>query len=114
MRLPLRLKAQAAGFEYVGWQQRIRSVSRRTRRGRIERASAENGRSEITAIVPIGELLHPGCRELAEFPADFHGYEPISDDGNSSENGAGVTANKPDSPRYRKGSEAIRPDSEEG
>lgn len=83
-------------------------------RGRIERVSAENGRSEITAIVPLAELLLPSSRELAEFPAHFHGYEPISDDGNSSENGAGVTANKPDSPRYRKGSEAVRPDSEEG
>ena len=86
----------------------------REHRGRIERIEAENGRSKIRAIVPLAELLLPGSRELAEFPSSFFGYEPISDDGDPGENGPPVTANKPNSPRYRRGYAAARPDSEEG
>lgn len=81
-------------------------------RGRIEGIEAENGRSEIRAIIPLAELLLPDCRELAEFPSDFFGYEPVFDDGNRSEDGPGVTANKPNSPRSRRGHEAASPDPE--
>jgi elongation factor G len=64
-------------------------------RGRIDRMVSENGRSEIKAIVPLAELLASGFSSLAEFPTEFAGYEAVSDDGASDENGLGVTANKP-------------------
>ncbi|MGH9590195.1 MAG: hypothetical protein ACRD25_07350 [Terracidiphilus sp.] len=83
-------------------------------RGRIERIDAGNGRSEIRAIVPLAELLLPDSQELGEFPAEFIGYEPVSDDASPGEDEAGVTAPKPNSPRYRKGSEAARLSAEEG
>jgi elongation factor G len=83
-------------------------------RGRVERKVTVNDRSEIEAIVPLSELLLSSSRGLAEFPSEFAGYEPVSDDGISSEDGSGVTANKPNYPRPGRGSEAARPDPEEG
>jgi translation elongation factor EF-G len=78
------------------------------RRGRIDRMLSENGWSEITAIVPLSELLLSDTG-LAEFPAEFAGYEAVSDDG-TSEDGPGVTANKPSHPPHGKRSETARPD----
>lgn len=83
-------------------------------RGRIEQIDAENGWCAIRAIVPLAELLLPESQELADFPAEFVGYAPVSDNGNTDENGPGVTVNRPDSPRYRSGSVAARPTPEEG
>lgn len=68
------------------------------RRGRIDRMVSENGRSEIRAIVPVAELLASGFSSLTECPTQFAGYEAVSDDGTSDENGQGVTANKPNRP----------------
>lgn len=78
-------------------------------RGRIDCIDTRNGRSEVRAIVPLAELLLPESRELGEFPTEFIGYEPVSDDANPDECGMGVTAPKPDSPRYKRRAEAARP-----
>jgi elongation factor G len=81
-------------------------------RGRIDRMVSENGRSEIKAIVPLAELLASGFSSLSECPTEFAGYEAVSDDGASDENGSGVTANKPNYPPAERRSEMARPESE--
>jgi elongation factor G len=81
-------------------------------RGRIDRMVSENGRSEIKAIVPLAELLASGFSSLTEFPTEFAGYEAVSDDGASDENGSGVTANKPNYPPAGRRSEIARPEPE--
>jgi elongation factor G len=79
-------------------------------RGRIESKLAGNGLSEIKAIVPLSELLTSVSSGLAEFPMEFAGYEPLSDQGSSGEDVSGVTSNKPNSPRPGRRSEMIQPD----
>jgi elongation factor G len=81
-------------------------------RGRVDRMLSENGWSEIRAMVPLSELLLSDSSGLAEFPAEFAGYEAVSDDG-ATENGPGVTANKPSRPPHGRRSEMARPELEE-
>jgi translation elongation factor EF-G len=81
-------------------------------RGRIDRMMSENGRSEIMAIVPLAELLALGFSSFAGYPTEFAGYEAVSDDGASDENGSGVTANKPNYPPAGRRSGMARPESE--
>ena len=71
-------------------------------RGRIERQRIVDGFSEIAAIVPLSELLDLASTGLAQFPMEFAGYEAVSDHGPSTDNGIGVTANKPNYPGPRR------------
>jgi len=80
------------------------------RRGRVERDLPVNGWCEIRAVVPLSELLLSSSRALAEFPAAFAGYEPVSNGGISGDYAAGVPAIKPNLPGCGRGFEAIRPD----
>ena len=82
-------------------------------RGRIDRELTVNGWSEFRAIVPLSELLLSSSHLLAEFPAEFAGYEPVADGGVSGENGTGVPANKPSRPPHGRRSETARPDQED-
>ena len=81
-------------------------------RGRIESTVTANGFSEIKAVVPLSELL-VSASGIAVCPMEFVGYEAVRDNGSSDENGAGVTANKPDGPRPGRRSEMARPDPED-
>ena len=81
-----------------------------THRGRVESDLAADGLSEIQAIVPLAELLLSNSSTLAEFPTELTGYEPVSRGGRSTDEGAGVTANKPNHPRQGRGSESAWPD----
>ncbi len=75
-------------------------------RGRIERQRIVDGFSEIDAAVPLSELLGSASKGLAHFPMEFAGYEPVSDHGTSTDNGIGVTANRPNSPKPKRRSDA--------
>lgn len=79
-------------------------------RGRIEHQSTVDRFSEIMAIVPLSELLNLASTGLAEFPMEFAGYEAVSDDESSTDNGSGVTANKPNYPRPWTRFDAARPE----
>jgi elongation factor G len=82
-------------------------------RGRIDRMRNENERSEITAIVPLSELLASSSNGLAAYPMEFAGYEAVRDDDPLNENGSGARANKPDRPKPSRRSEMARPDLED-
>jgi elongation factor G len=80
-------------------------------RGRIERNVSANGFCEIKAVVPLSELLVSvtgiaGCRR------DFAGYEVVRDS-DTSDDGSGVTADKPQGPRPGSRSEMARPGPED-
>ena len=83
-----------------------------THRGRIESSVTANGFSQIKAVVPLSELL-VSASGIAACPMEFVGYEAVRDNGSSDENGAGVTANKPNGPRPGRRSEMARPDPED-
>jgi elongation factor G len=78
------------------------------RHGRIEEMST----SEITASLPLSELLATSFRELGALTMRLAGYERVRDDGGSDESESGVTANNPNSPRPRSRFEAVRPEEE--
>jgi elongation factor G len=82
-------------------------------RGRVEHQQIVNSWVEIEAIVPLSELLLSSSHGLAEFPSEFAGYETVSDDDISNENGPGVTENKPNYPQRGRGSETARPEPED-
>lgn len=67
------------------------------RRGRVERMDTENNWTEITAIVPLSELLVWLTGGFAAFPAEFSGFEPMP--GDSDEIGTPVSVNNPRRPR---------------
>jgi elongation factor G len=82
-------------------------------RGRIERDEVTaNGLGEIKAIVPLSELLASASGELAEFPMEFAGYEPVRDHNSPHDGAAGVIASKPNHPRLgsRSGMARIEPE----
>jgi elongation factor G len=75
-------------------------------RGRIERQRIVDGFSEIEATVPLSELLGSASTGLGHFPMEFAGYEAVSDHGPSTDNGIGVTANRPNYPKPKRRSDA--------
>ena len=79
-------------------------------RGRIDRMRSEKGRSEITAVVPLSELLKSTSNGLADYPMEFAGYEAMRDSDSSNEDESGVTANKPKYPQQGSRAEAARPE----
>jgi elongation factor G len=81
-----------------------------THRGSFENELTANGFSEIRAVVPLSELLASNSRGLAEFPMEFAGYEAVRDNGSSTDNSSGVTANKPNYPRPRTRFETATPE----
>lgn len=68
---------------------------------------------EITAILPLSELLAWEFSELGALTMKLVGYEDVPDEESPDENTSGVTANKPNHPQSRRGLEAIRPEEEE-
>jgi len=93
-------------IEGSGWyMEEIRHEVNR-RHGRIH----EIGKSEITATLPLSELLATSFRELGAFTMRLAGYEPVGGGGLSDEDASGVIANKPNSPQNRIRFEAVRPE----
>jgi elongation factor G len=82
------------------------------RRGRVEHMATENSRTEITAIMPLSELLVSVSEELAACPMEFAGYEPMPEDRNSDEIGTRVPVNNPRRPQRGGISEVPRFDPE--
>ena len=76
------------------------------RRGRVEQLNTENSWAEITAIMPLSELLVSVSQGLAAFPMEFAGYQPIPEDRNSDEIATRVPVNNPRRPRHGGISEA--------
>jgi elongation factor G len=74
------------------------------RRGRIESMEHRNDSVAVQATIPLAELLRSSTYGAAGYRMRFAGYEPAPRGDWNRDNGAGVTANKPDGPRTRKGS----------
>ena len=74
----------------------------RAHRGRVANTETMSGFTEITAVIPLSELL--ATSTLSELPMEFAGYEPVRDRGPSDDD-PGVTANKPNHPRPKSRSE---------
>lgn len=97
-----------------------------SRRGRIEGMEPHVGLLEITARVPLSEMLRSSKHGRPEYPMQFAGYQetphPYDGFGGSEEapsprddlgeGGAGVTANKPTRPRVGSGRSAAKLDDE--
>lgn len=82
-------------------------------RGRIVRDDiTEKGLCEFKAIIPLSELLASASGELAGFPTEFAGYEPVRDNDSPDDGTSGVTARKPNNPRLGGSSETVRGDRE--
>ena len=82
-------------------------------RGRIDRTMSGELWKNISAIIPLSELLTSGFAGLYESPMTFAGYEPVRDSGSADDGESGVAANKPNHPRLGSGSETAQ-DPEEG
>jgi elongation factor G len=82
------------------------------RRGRVEHMNTENTWTEITAIVPLSELLVSISHGLVAFPMEFAGYQPLPEDPNSDEIGTRVPVKNPRTPRHGGISEVPRFDPE--
>jgi elongation factor G len=80
------------------------------RRGRVEHMDTENSWTEITAIVPLSELLVSVSQRLAAFPMEFAGYQPMPED--RDEIGTREPVNNPRTPRRGGISEVPRFDPE--
>jgi len=74
------------------------------RRGRIEGMEHRNGSVTVQATIPLAELLRSSKHGAASYQMRFAGYEPVPHGGWNRDDGAGVTANKPDGPRTGRGS----------
>jgi len=77
-------------------------------RGRIGNKLSKGGLIQLTAIVPLSELLASGAGRFAKRPMEFAGYEPVLNQGPSDENGSSVIANKPNGPQPGNRSAAAR------
>jgi elongation factor G len=82
-------------------------------RGRIESTECSDGWVTIQAIVPLAELLQASANGGPVYPMRFAGYEPAPRSGWNRDDGAGVTANKPDRPRTRGGVASAWPEAEQ-
>jgi elongation factor G len=82
------------------------------RRGRIESMEHRNASVTVQATIPLAELLRSSAHGAASYPMRFARYEPAPHSGWNRDDGAGVTANKPDGPRTRGGSASARPEAE--
>jgi len=69
------------------------------RRGRVEHMDTENSWTEITATMPLSELLVSVYQGIVAFPMEFAGYQPMPEDRNSDEIGTRVPVNDPQTPR---------------
>jgi elongation factor G len=81
-------------------------------RGRIEGMESIDGWVTIRAIVPLAEILQSGANGGPVYPMHFAGYEPAPPSGWNRDDGAGITANKPEGPRNRGGSASAWPEAE--
>jgi elongation factor G len=70
------------------------------RRGRVQHMDSENSWTEITAIMPLSELLVSVSQGLSAFPMEFAGYQPMPEDRNSDGIGRPVPVNNPQTPRH--------------
>ena len=73
-------------------------------RGRVETGEESSTLGGARVILPLSELLSSNLFERIGSPAEFVGFEPISDNGTDEEDGPGVIVNKPDHPRRDRGS----------
>jgi elongation factor G len=74
------------------------------RRGRVQDLNQSGASVVVHAIVPLAELLRSSTHERADYPMSFAGYEPAPPSDWNDGEGAGITADKPESPRGRSGS----------
>jgi elongation factor G len=72
------------------------------RRGRVTSTETVNGWSEMTAVLPLAEVLDSVAQGLAGYPMEFAGYEPVEDGDALDEGGASVSRNNPNRPRERR------------
>lgn len=93
-------------IEGSGWYMEEIKQEVTRRHGRIDETSV----TEITATLPLSELLATSFRELGAFTMRLAGYEPVLGDEPLDEDASGVTANNPNSPRLRNRFEAVRPE----
>jgi elongation factor G len=81
------------------------------RRGRIESIEPHDGFMEITAIVPLSEVLRSSKYGRPDYPMRFARYESTRNPPDTfGEEGAGVTANLPRSPHPENRYAAAQPD----
>lgn len=83
-----------------------------SRRGRITDATSSAAQCEIKATVPLGELLSTSAHGRLDCEMRFLGYEPVSHGGWTENDGPGVAANKPKSPKRGRGTAAATPEPE--
>jgi elongation factor G len=83
------------------------------RRGRIESMEHRNASVTVQAMIPLAELLRSSTHGAATYQMRFAGYEPAPRSGWNRDDGAGVTANKPDGPRARGGVASAWPEAEQ-
>jgi len=93
-------------IEVGGWYREEIKHQVALRRGRVE----ERGTGEITATLPLSELLTASFKEIGALTMRLAGYEPVRGAEPPDEDASGVTANNPKVPRPRSGSEAVRPE----
>ena len=93
-------------IEVGGWYREEIKHQVALRRGRVE----ERGTGEITATLPLSELLTASFKEIGALTMRLAGYEPVRGPEPPDEDASGVTANNPKVPRPRSSSEAVRPE----
>ena len=93
-------------IEVGGWYREEIKHQVALRRGRVE----ERGTGEITATLPLSELLTASFKEIGALTMRLAGYEPVRGAEPPDEDASGVTANNPKVPRPRSSSEAVRPE----
>jgi len=91
-------------IEVGGWYREEIKHQVALRRGRVE----ERGTGEITATLPLSELLTASFKEIGALTMRLAGYEPVRGAEPPDEDASGVTANNPKVPRPRSSSEAVR------